>query len=134
MTFKRTVFRAKWVVLALVIVIPAIANQLFFDKKSYKLVDTDLKNVLEISCILILAVVGNFGIKDFSNKWTLNIWTLIYLISVIFLTLMALVQAFIYHYTINNQFRFTSIKLMLFSPLIYVVLLILEGVKFKNED
>ena len=132
MIFKRSFFRAKWVVFMLMIVIPAIANQLFFDKKSYKLVGTDLKNILEISCILVIAVVGNFGVKDFSSKWTLNIWKLIYLSGITFLTLMALIQAFIYHYTINNQFRFTSIKLMLFSPLFYILLLILEGIKLKD--
>ena len=134
MRFNRTLFRVKWAVLGLVILIPAFANQLLFDKKSYKLVDTDVKNILEISCILVLAVVGNFGVRNFSNKWALNIWRLIYLFGVFFLTLMALIQAFIYHYTIQNQFRFTSIKLMLFSPLLYVVLLILERMKLKNGD
>lgn len=133
MTFNKTFFRTKWIVLVFVIIIPAIANQLFFDKTSYKLVDTDVKNVLEISSIIILAVVGNFGVKYFTTKWPLNIWRLVYLISVVFLIIMALIQAFIYQYTINNQYRFTSIKLMLFSPMLYVLLLILEGMKFKKE-
>ena len=134
MKFRSTFLKPKWVVLILVIMIPAFANQLLLDKPSYKLISTDVKNVLEISCIVILAVVGNFGIKDFTNKWPLNIWKLIYLGSVVFLTLMALIQAFVYQYTINNQYRFTSIKIMLFSPMLYVILLILNGMKFKKAD
>ena len=133
MTFNKTMFRAKWVVLVLVVVIPAIVNQLLLDKASYKLVGTDVKNVIEVTCIVILALVGNFGVKNFRVKWLLNIWRLVYIVSIVFLTLMSLIQAFIYQYTNNNQYRFTSIKLMLFSPMLYVVLLILEGVKLKKD-
>lgn len=134
MRFNKTVFRPKLMVLALVIIIPAIASQLLFDKRSYKLVDTDLKNVLEISAIIILAVVGNVGVKDFTNKWPLNIWKLVYVFGTLFLIVMALIQAFVYQYTTNNQYRFTSLKLMLFSPMLYVVLLILENMKLKKAD
>lgn len=134
MKFNKTLFSPKWGVLVLVIIIPAIANQLFFDKKSFKLVDTDVKNLLEINGIIILAVVGNFGVKDFTNKWTLNIWRIVYLIGIIFLITMALIQAFVYQYTINNQYRLVSLKLMLFSPMLYVILLILERMKLKKEE
>ncbi|MBC7651750.1 MAG: hypothetical protein H7101_08375 [Deinococcales bacterium] len=134
MKFRSTFLKPKWVVLILVIMIPAIVNQLLLDKPSYKLIGTDVKNVLEISCIVVLAVVGNFGVKDFTNKWPLNIWRLIYFASVLFLILMALIQAFVYQYTINNQYRFTSIKIMLFSPMFYLLLLILDGMKLKKAD
>lgn len=134
MRFNKILFRPKWIVLVLVIVIPAIASQLVFDKRSYKLVDTDVKNILEIGAITILAVLGNIGVKDFANKWSLNIWRLVYVISIVFLIVMALIQAFIYQYTTNNQYRFTSIKLMLFSPMVYVILLILENMKLKKVD
>ncbi len=133
MMLKKLLVNSKWIGLALVIIIPLIANQLFLDKRSYKAYSTNFENSVEILLIILIAIIGIFGLKKLDSQWPLNIWKAIYAISIAILTIAALVEAFIYHYSYKGQYRFTSIKQMLFSPIIYILLLIIE-VKFKKKE
>jgi hypothetical protein len=134
---QRTKFfllQTQWVVLVLIIVTPAIVNQMYFDKPSYKTNTTDFKNTFEVGLILSLGILGYFGLRGLQHKWPLNIWKAIYIFGVVFLTIATLVEAFIYRYSYKGQFRFMSIKQLLFSPIIYVLLLLIYKNIAKKEN
>ena len=134
MKLIKTILQPKWIALALVIIIPAIVNQLFFDKRSYKAYSTDFKNTTEVILVIIIWLVGNYGLKNLKTSWPLSIWKAVYVTSIVILTIMTLIEAFIYHYSYKGQFRFMSIKQMLFSPLLYVLLLIIEANFAKKKN
>jgi predicted membrane protein len=122
---KFPLLQPQWIALVLIIVIPAIVNQCYFDKPSYKANTTDFKNTLELALIFSVAILGYHGLRNLAQKWVLNTWKAIYGLSVAFLTIATFVEAFIFRYSYKGQFRFMSIKQMLFSPIIYILLLII---------
>jgi hypothetical protein len=131
---KYLLLQRQWIVLVLIIIIPAIVNQCYFDKPSYKANTTDFKNTFELALVLSVGILGYYGLHNLEQKWALNIWKAIYVLSIACLTIATFIEAFISRYSYKGQFRFMSIKQMLFSPIIYVLLLIIYTKVAKKKS
>lgn len=122
------------IALMLIVLVPAIVNQMYFDKPSYKANTTDFKNSFEVGLVISVGLLGYYGLKNLQQKWPLSIWKATYIISIAFLCIATFIEAFIYRYSYKGQFRFMSIKQMLFSPIIYVLLLIIYTKVSKKKN
>ncbi|MDI9363670.1 MAG: hypothetical protein QM541_01870 [Flavobacterium sp.] len=120
--------------LLLIIAVPAIVNQMYSDKPSYQTNTTDFKNFFEVGIVTTVGFIGYFGLRNLQQKWPLTIWKATYILTIAFLLIAAFVEAFIYKYSYNGQFRFMSVKQMLFSPIIYVLLLIIYTKLTKKKS
>jgi len=130
----KSIFQPHWIALILIIAIPAIVNQVYYDKPSYKANTTDFKNTFEVAMVITTGIIGYYGFRNLKQKWPLNIWKAVYILSTFFLTIATFIEAFIYRYSYKGQFRFMSIKQLLFSPILYVLLLIIYVKLTKKKN
>jgi predicted membrane protein len=130
----KSIFQPQWIALVLIIAIPAIVNQVYFDKPSYKANTTDFKNTFEVALVISVGVIGYYGFRNLHQKWPLNIWKAVYILSTSFLAVATFIEAFVYRYSYRGQYRFMSVKQLLFSPILYVLLLIIYTKIAKKKN
>lgn len=131
---KPFLMQPQGIALMLIVLVPAIVNQMYFDKPSYKANTTDFKNSFEVGLVISVGLLGYYGLRSLQQKWPLTIWKTTYILSVAFLSIATFVETFIYRYSYKGQFRFMSVKQMLFSPIIYVLLLIIYTKVTKKKN
>lgn len=116
----------KWKGLIILITFSFIINQLLLDVKVYIKLDNKIKDLAESIIIFTIYLIGKWGLADLSKMWLLKLWQFIYFSSLIFFIVMFLIDWFIYHYTYKEQYRFLSIKQVLWNPLTYLVFIAFE--------
>ena len=118
--------KRKWVALVLIILISLLINQCLIDKNFFHYLNLYVKDLSEIILIIFVMVIGIWGLKTLSAKWPNTIWKTIYYTSIIFFIVMSLVDNLIFNYSTRGQFRFFAIKQILWSPLVYLTIILIS--------
>ena len=118
--------KKKWVALVLIIIISLLINQSLIDKKYFYHLNLYVKDLSEIILIIFVMIIGNWGLKTLSAKWPNIIWKTIYYSFIIFFIVMSLVDNLIFSYSTRGQFRFFGIKQILWSPLVYLTIILIS--------
>lgn len=119
-----------WLTFLLILTFSALANQFFFDTKGYLHYTINTRNLLELSSILLIGITGLIYLAQpnlAKLKW---LWLILYVGSLIFLLIMIFVDYFILPLEKNGQYRFGSLKSMMTSPIIFLVLALLNKLYF----
>ena len=124
----------KWKGLIILLIFSFIINQLLLDVKVYIKLDNKIKDLAESIIIFTIYLIGKWGLADSSKMWLLKLWQFIYFSSLVFFIVMFLIDWFIYHYTYKEQYRFLSIKQVLWNPLTYLVFIAFEELERLTDN
>ena len=105
-------------------------NLSIFDTKEYVHTNKNTRNLLELSSIVLIGTIGLIYFYQSSLiklKW---IWLLSYTGSLAFLILMIFIDYFVFALEKNGQYRFVTLKSMLTSPIVFLVLVLINKLYF----
>lgn len=131
MNFKK-LFDRKWVALILIVIFSVIINQCLIDKKFFFYLNIYIKDIVEITLLLFIMILGNWGLNNSSARWVNSIWKITYLSSIAFFITMSLVDNLVFNYSTTRQFRFFGVKQILWNPLVYLMLVLLS-IRFEKQ-
>lgn len=106
-------------------------NLLIIDTKKFLTLKTFNKDCLELILIVIVYLLGRNGIKK-SPRWIIKTWDYLYICFIAFFTLMLLTNEYIYRYTINDQYRFTTVKQFIANPILFLILIFIKKLNDKK--
>lgn len=110
------------IIFFLISIFSILMNQFFFDRRNYLLIPMIIRDLLEISAVLGTAVLGYFHFAKLKIKPLKSLWLLIYGLSFIVLIILALIDNFIFPFSIGGQYRLVTFKSILTGPIIFLVI------------
>lgn len=121
-----------WIAFILILTFSVIDNQFFFDTKKYITINKSNRNALELGSILLVYFVGliYFAQKGLNNLRKL--WLITYLGSICFLGITIFIDYFIWAIEKNGQYRFSTLKNMLISPVPFLIFVLINKLYFSS--
>lgn len=102
-----------------------ILHQILMEKKNYLLLESKLRDGIEFFIIMLIWIIGKWGLKENVPKWISSIWNISYYLALTLILIAAIID-WIFHYSNPEQFRFNTIKGIFWSPLPFLVVAFLS--------
>jgi hypothetical protein len=119
--------------LFLIILFSVLANQFIIETKSYRLLDNGIKNLIEISLVLLTGLLGYICWSRYKVKWVIVLWIFIYLFFLLFFAFAGIVDKFIYRYSTQDKYRFFAVKELLYGPIPYIIIFIMINYRSNSR-
>jgi hypothetical protein len=116
-----------WIGFIVIVTISSLAYTLILEKKAYSDVHHKIaRNITEIVSVLLIGLSGYSIYFKQVERFIKNLWMSIYLGSSLFLFCFFVIDNFIYAIEKNGQHGFGSLKILLISPIIYLVIVLIK--------
>ena len=119
-----------WLTFMLILTVSVLINQFFFDTREYVHTNKNTRNLLELSSILLIGAIGLIYFSQTSLTKLRWIWLVLYIGSLIFLLATIFIDYFIFALEKNGQYRFVTLKSMMTSPIIFLILVLINKLYF----
>ena len=119
-----------WLAFILILTLSVLANQFFFDTREYVHLNKNTRNLLELSSILLTGIIGLIYFSQ-SNLVKLRwVWIILHIGALLFLLAMIFIDYFVFALEKNGQYRFASLKSMMTSPIVFLILVLINKLYF----
>jgi hypothetical protein len=119
-----------WLTFVLILSLSVVVNQFFFDTRGYVHLNKNTRNILELSTIFLTGLTGLIYFSQPSLAKLRLIWLVLYIGSLLFLLATILIDYFVFTLEKNGQYRFVTLKSMMTSPIVFLVLVLINKLYF----
>jgi hypothetical protein len=123
-----------WTSFLLILIFSALINQFVLDNQVFTSLGKIKRNYIELASVIITGLLGFIYFYKPKFYFFKNLWLFIYVASVLFLLVIAIVDNYIYSISkTNRQYTFVTLKEFLISPLLFIIFCVLEIVSGKSK-